>query len=181
MGIGLSFSDFPIAFVPLSASCLPPCLAVARYAFDKSDSQSVRQQNEIALDSNDQLGIKFVNKEITPFAVFSCSSRCLRDAISMSILNKTAFRFKVPTGVINRFSSYWGCLQVYGVVQAVSGILTWCVMTRHSASCLDESAERIIGLTSVISTSSHKPSNVCSANCPAGSSRNCCLTLHIGL
>ncbi len=58
MGIGLSFSDFPIAFVPLPASCLPPCLAVACYAFDKSDSQSVRQQNEIALDSNDRFGFK---------------------------------------------------------------------------------------------------------------------------
>ena len=63
MGIGLSFSDFPIAFVPLSASCLRPCLAVARYAFDKSDSQSVRQQNEIALDSNDRFWFKQALKE----------------------------------------------------------------------------------------------------------------------
>ena len=58
MGVGLSFSHFPIAFVPLSASCLPPCLDVARYAFDKGDSQSARQQNEIALDSNDRFGFK---------------------------------------------------------------------------------------------------------------------------
>ena len=58
MGIGLSFSDFPIAFVPLSASCLPLCLGVARYAFGKGGGQSARRQNEIALDSNDRFGLK---------------------------------------------------------------------------------------------------------------------------
>ena len=57
MSIGLSFWGFPSPFALLPASCLPLCLDVARYAFDKSDSQSARQQNEIALDSNDRFGI----------------------------------------------------------------------------------------------------------------------------
>ena len=58
MSIGLSFWGFPSPFALLPASCLPLCLDVARYAFDKGDSQSARQQNEIALDSNDRFGVK---------------------------------------------------------------------------------------------------------------------------
>ena len=58
MSIGLSFWGFPSPFALLPASCLPLCLDVARYAFDKGDSQSARQQNEIALDSNDRFGFK---------------------------------------------------------------------------------------------------------------------------
>ena len=58
MSIGLSFWGFPSPFALLPASCLPLCLDVARYAFDKGDSQSARQQNEIALDSNDRFGLK---------------------------------------------------------------------------------------------------------------------------
>ena len=58
MSTGLSFSGVPIAFVLLPAPCLPFCLGVARYAFDNGDSQSARQQNEIALVSNDRLGLK---------------------------------------------------------------------------------------------------------------------------
>ena len=57
MSIGLSFWGFPSPFALLPASCLPLCLDVARYAFDKGDSQSARRQNEIALDSNDRFGI----------------------------------------------------------------------------------------------------------------------------
>ena len=45
-------------FVLPLASCLPLCPVVARYAFGKSGSQSARQQNEIALDSNGRLGFK---------------------------------------------------------------------------------------------------------------------------
>ena len=56
LGVWLSFFGFPSPFVLLSASCLPLCLGVARYAFDKGGSQSARQQNEIALDSNDRFG-----------------------------------------------------------------------------------------------------------------------------
>ena len=52
--------------------------------------------------------IKFVNKEITPFGglslFFKMLERCHFD--EHLDLNKAAFRFKVPTGVINRFSSY---------------------------------------------------------------------------
>ena len=55
--IGLSFWGFPSPFALLPASCLPLCLDVARYAFDKGDSQSARQQNEIALGSNDRFGL----------------------------------------------------------------------------------------------------------------------------
>ena len=58
MSIGLSFWGFPSPFALLPAFCLPLCLDVARYAFDKGDSQSARQQNEIALDSNDRFGLK---------------------------------------------------------------------------------------------------------------------------
>ena len=53
-----SFSGFPSPFVLPSASCLPLCLDVARYAFDKGGSQSARRQDEIALASNDRFGIK---------------------------------------------------------------------------------------------------------------------------
>ena len=69
--IGLSFWGFPspfallpasclplcLPFALLPASCLPLCLDVARYAFDKGDSQSARQQNKIALDSNDRFRV----------------------------------------------------------------------------------------------------------------------------
>ena len=76
MGVGLSFSHFPIAFVPLSASCLPPCLDVARYAFDKGDSQSARQQNEIALDSNDRLGLTFFHVGYHMLRYVGCHMLC---------------------------------------------------------------------------------------------------------
>ena len=43
---------------PPVASCLPLCPDVAGYAADKGDNQSARQQNEIALDSNDRFRLK---------------------------------------------------------------------------------------------------------------------------
>ena len=122
--------------------------------------------------------IKFVNKEITPFAVFPCSSGCSKNAGWPNILNKVAFRPKVSTGVTSLFSSYWDCLQVYGVAQVVSDILKWCVMTPHYAICSVGNVEPTIGLTSIISANSHRPSvSVCSDNYSDGSSLNCCLTI----
>ena len=54
-----SFSGFPSAFALPAASCLPLCLDVARYAFDKGDCQSARRQDESTLDSNDRFGFNF--------------------------------------------------------------------------------------------------------------------------
>ena len=121
--------------------------------------------------------IKFVNKEITPYGGLPSFSRYSKNAISPNILNRAVFLFRVPTGVISRFCSYWNCLQVFGAVQAVSDILTWFVMTLRSATCWAGNMELTTGLTSVISTSSHTPStSVRSANCSVGSFRSCCLT-----
>lgn len=101
--------------------------------------------------------------------VFPCSSNCLGNAISMSILNKAAFLFRVPTEVINRSGSYWGCLPEYGVVQVALDILTWYAMTRHSAGCLVGSAGQTTGLTNAILTNSHKLlTSVCSVICSDG-------------
>ena len=122
--------------------------------------------------------IKFVNKEITPFGGLSLLFKMLEKCHFAEHLDKVAFRFRVPGGGINRFSSYWDCLWVFGAAQAVPGLLTWCVMTLHSAICLAGNVELATGLTSVISTSSHKLStSVPLANCSVGSSRNCCLTI----
>ena len=54
------FSGFPSAFALPAASCLPLCPDAARYAFDKGDRQSARQQQGIALASNDRFGLTFL-------------------------------------------------------------------------------------------------------------------------
>ena len=60
-----SFSGCPSAFVLPAASCLPRRLDVARYDFDKGDSQSARRQNKITLDSNGRFGVKGLYRKAT--------------------------------------------------------------------------------------------------------------------
>lgn len=120
--------------------------------------------------------IKFVNKP--PFSGLSLFFKMLENAGLPNILNRVAFRSRVPTGATDLFSSYWDCLQVYGAARTVSGILTWCAMTQLFAICSAGNAEQTIGHTSVTSANFHKPSiSGCSVNCSDGSSRSCCSTI----
>lgn len=123
--------------------------------------------------------IKFVNKEITLFGGLSLFFKMLDKCRFNERLEQSDIPVQgVPTGGTNHCSSYWDCLQVCGVVPAVSGVLTLCAMTLRFATCLAGSAGPTTGLTNAISTSSRKPStNTCSATFSSGSSRNCCSTI----
>ena len=69
LGVWLSFFGFPSPFVLPPVPCLPLCPVVARYDFDKGGCQSARLQNEIALDSNDRLGLKGRQKALYYFII----------------------------------------------------------------------------------------------------------------
>ena len=122
--------------------------------------------------------IKFVNKEITPFGglslFFKMLERCHFDehleqsGIPVQGSNRG---YKPLQLILGLFAGVWcgascfGHLDVVRYDTALCKLLGWERGADHRA-------------TSVISTSSHRPSiSVCSANCSAGSSQNCCLTI----
>ena len=122
--------------------------------------------------------IKFVNKEITPFGGFSLFFKMLEKCHLAEHLEQSG----IPVQGSNRENKPLQLIfgQFAGVWCGASCFRHLDMVRYDTALCnlLAGNAELTIGLTSVISTNSHKPStSVCSVICSAGSSRNCCLTI----
>ena len=86
-----SFSGFPSAFALPAPSCLPLCLDVARYAFDKGDCQSARRQDEITLDSNDRFGLNTNRSFGRRILCWGCGRLSRRGRVKMELTGVWGF------------------------------------------------------------------------------------------
>ena len=77
-----SFSGFPSAFALPAASCLPLCLDVARYAFDK---------DEITLDSNDRFGLNTNRSFGRRILCWGCGRLSRRGRVKMELTGVWGF------------------------------------------------------------------------------------------